>query len=300
MTLHPRIAEVLASLPAPPEGPINPAAIRAGEQAQVPPTDQRLPLHSVDDLAAGDVPVRVYRAHDGDSGGVIVYLHGGAFFLGSLDTHDHVARELAAATGWTVVAAGYRLAPENPFPAGLEDCYAVVRWVADQPWSGGRLVVAGDSSGAGMAAAVAGMAVDDGFDRITDQVLYYPSVDLGFDEDRYPSLRENATGYGLETALLEPFNAFYVDSGADPADPRVSPIRREHLAGLPRALIVTAEYDPLRDEGELYGRRLAEAGVETVVSRYAGANHGFVANFSWIPEFHRVFDETTAFLGRRP
>jgi acetyl esterase len=133
---------------------------------------------------------------------------------------------------------------------------------------------------------------------ITHQVLFYPSLDLDFDVDRYPSLRDNAEGYGLETAGLAPFNAFYINSGANPADPRVSPIKREDLSGQPPALIITAEYDPLRDEAELYGQRLREAGVDATVTRYAGANHGFVANFSWIPEYHRVFEETAAFLSR--
>jgi acetyl esterase len=148
-------------------------------------------------------------------------------------------------------------------------------------------------------AAVAASAHDDGFSAITHQILFYPSLDLDFDVDRYPSLRENAEGYGLETAGLKPFNAFYLGSGADPADTLVSPIKRENLAGLPPALVITAEHDPLRDEGELYGRHLLEAGVEATVSRYAGANHGFVQNFAWIPEFYRAFEETGEFLNVR-
>ena len=103
-------------------------------------------------------------------------------------------------------------------------------------------------------------------------------------------------GYGLQTADLKPYNEFYVSCGADPADPRVSPIKRSDLTGLPPALIITAEYDPLRDEAELYGRRLEEAGVATTVSRYAGAGHGFVQHFSWLPEYHRAFTETRDFL----
>jgi acetyl esterase len=233
--------------------------------------------------------------------GVLVYVHGGAFFLGSLDTHDHVARSLAAATGLRVVSVGYRRAPEAAFPAGLEDCYGVVRWVAAEHgerlgWNGQTLAIAGDSSGGTFATAVAAMAHDDGFDRITHQVLYSPSLDLDFDVDRYPSLRENAEGYGLETAGLRPFNAFYLDSGADPADPRVSPIKRQDLAGLPPTLIITAEFDPLRDEGERYGERLRDAGLAVTVSRYPRANHGFVQHFSWIAEYARVFEETAAFL----
>ncbi|GAA2196439.1 alpha/beta hydrolase [Sinomonas flava] len=304
MPLHPEIATIVANLPAPPEGPIDPAFLRADEESHVAAPADRLPLHAVDDAVAaapsGDVPVRIYTPAEADSYGVIVYFHGGAFFLGSLDTHDHVARALAKETGCRVISVGYRLAPEHRFPAGLTDCYGVVRWVSehgrDLNRDGTTLAVAGDSSGGTFAAAVAAMAHDDGFTAITHQVLYYPSLDLDFDEDRYASLRENATGYGLETAGLKPFNAFYLDSGADPADPLVSPIKREDLSGLPAALVITAEYDPLRDEGELYGRRLTEAGVEARISRYAGANHGFVANFGWIPEYHAAFTETRAFL----
>lgn len=311
MPLHPTIARFLADMPAPPPGPLNPEAMRAGEESQVPAPEKRLPVHTVADLTlpttAGEVPVRVYTPSGAETHPVLVYFHGGAFFLGSLNTHDHVARELANATGCTVVSVGYRRAPEHAFPAGLDDCYAVVRWIAEhgrEPgrgigWDGQVLAVAGDSSGANFAAAVAAMAQDDGLDAITHQVLYYPSLDLDFDADRYESLKSNAQGYGLETALLKPFNAFYTDSGADPADPRVSPIRRQDLSGLRPALIVTAEYDPLRDEGEAYGRRLAEAGVPATVRRYEGAGHGFVQHFSWLPEFHGVFAETADFLRGR-
>lgn len=307
MPLHPEIATVVASLPAPPPGPLNPEAMRAGEAAMVPPLEERLPLHAVEEATAptpaGNVPVRIYTPTAADSHGVLVYFHGGAFFLGSLETHDHVARSLAKGTGLKVVSVGYRLAPEHAFPAGLEDCYGVVRWAAEHGerlgWDGTTLAIAGDSSGGGFVAAAAAMAHDDGFDSITHQVMFYPSLDLDFDVDRYASLRENAEGYGLETAALKPFNAFYLDSGADPADPRVSPIKREDLSGLPAALIVTAEHDPLRDEGERYGQRLREAGVDVKVSRYAGAGHGFVQHFSWIPEYHRALEETAEFLKQR-
>ncbi|MFG3140311.1 alpha/beta hydrolase [Streptomyces sp. NPDC048211] len=305
MTLHPEIAAFLAGLPAHAPGPLDPVAMRAEDEAHVPPLDERLPLHAVEDVtartASGEVPVRIYTPTEGDSHGVLVYFHGGAFFLGSLDTHDHIARSLAKETGLKVISVGYRLAPEAAFPAGLDDCYAVVRWAAEEGESlrdGTTLAVAGDSSGATFVAAVAARAHDDGFHGITHQILYYPSLDLDFDVDRYPSLRENAVGYGMETAGLKPFNAFYLDSGADPADPRVSPLKRTDLSGLPPALVITAEHDPLRDEGELYGRRLREAGGDATVSRYEGAGHGFVQHFSWIPEYHRVFDETRAFLGR--
>ncbi len=304
MPVHPVIAAILATLPEHSPGPIEPAVLRADEEAMVTPLEERLPLHAVDDVIArteaGEVPVRIYRPVDSASSGVLVYVHGGAFFLGSLDTHDHIARSLARETGLMIISVGYRRAPEAPFPAGLEDCCGVVRWVAGNgerlPWDGRTLAIAGDSSGGTFVAAATAMLRDEGFDRITHQVLFYPSLDLDFDVDRYASLRDNAEGYGLETAGLKPFNAFYLDSGADPADPRVSPIKRENLAGLPPTLILTAEFDPLRDEGELYGKRLREAGVAVTVSRYAGATHGFVQNFSWIPEYYSAFEETAEFL----
>jgi acetyl esterase len=305
MPLHPEIAKVLATLPAPP-AQLDPIAMRAGDEAHLPPMETRAAVHSVQDLTAdtphGDVPVRVYTPTSAATHGLLIYFHGGAFFLGSLETHDHVARALAKETGLTVVAAGFRLAPEHAFPAGLDDCYGVVRWAAEERnrellgWNGETLALAGDSSGGTFVAAVAGLAKDDCFDAITHQVLFYPSLDLDFDVNRYPSLRDNAVGYGLETAGLKPFNDFYVHSGADPADPRVSPIKREDLTGLPPALILTGELDPLRDEGELYGARLRDAGVETAVSRYRGAGHGFVQHFSWLPDYYRAFTQTAEFL----
>lgn len=283
---------------------IDPAALRADEESHVPPLAERLPLHAVEDTTYAGVPVRVYapvvskgptdEGGSTDQGGpTVVYLHGGAFFLGSLETHDHVARELAVATGRRVVAVGYRRAPEAAYPAGLQDCYAVARWVVER---GATVALVGDSSGGNFVAAVAAMAHDDGLHGITHQVLLYPSLDLDFDEGRYPSLRENAVGHGLETAALKPFNALYLDSGADPADPLVSPIKRVDLSGLPPALVVTAERDPLRDEGERYAARLREAGVAATPSRYAGAGHGFVQHLGHLPEYHRVYDEIAAFL----
>jgi acetyl esterase len=307
VTLHPKIAEVLRHLPPLPAGPPDPAVLRAAEEDQVLPAGERLPLHAVEDTVAVtapvDVPVRIYTPAAAGAYGLLVYFHGGAFFLGSLNTHDHVARSLARETGLKVVSAGYRRAPEAAYPAGLHDCYGVVRWAAENAgplrWNGTTLAVAGDSSGGTLAAAVTALAHDDGFDRISHQVLYYPSLDLDFDPGRYRSLRENAHGYGLETAGLKPFNAFYLGSGADPADPLVSPVKRADLTGLPPALVITAEHDPLRDEGELYGERLRAAGVEATVTRYPGAGHGFVQHFGWIPEYHRAFAETAAFLAGR-
>ena len=309
MALHPKVAEFIASLPPAPPGPLNPQGMRAADESHVPPLETRLPVHSVFDVSlstpVGEVPVRVYKPTDSDIHPVLVYFHGGAFFLGSLNTHDHIARALANATQCAVVSVGYRLAPENAFPTGLNDCYAVVQWIekngrgSGNPigWDGQTLAVAGDSSGGNFAAAVAAMALDAGLQCITHQVLYYPSLDLDFDVERYESLKTNAVGNGLETSSLKPFNAFYFASGADAANPLVSPIKREALNALPPAFIVTAECDPLRDEGELYGRNLDRAGVPVTIRRYESAPHGFVQFFSWLPEFEGVFAETARFIG---
>ena len=304
MPVHPQIAGFLSTLPPSTAATPDPAAWRAQGESHLPPLAERPPVHIVEDITAttslGDVPVRIYTPSEASSYGILVYMHGGAFFSGSLETHDVIARSIANASGYKVVSVGYRLAPEHAFPAGLDDCYAVVRWVdahADElKWDGARLAVAGDSSGATFATVTAARALDDGFTKITQQVLLYPSVDLDFDVDRYDSLRENATGKGLETIALKPHNSFYIASGANAADPLVSPIKRENLAGLPEALVITAEYDPLRDEGEAYARRLKEAGVDVTLHRYEGATHGFVQYFGWLPEYSVVFAEIADFL----
>lgn len=307
--IHPQIDALLKTLP-PSDHQAAPSleGWRRAEEGRVPAPAERTPqLHRVRDLTAatahGDVPVRVYTPTDGGPTGLLVYFHGGAFFSGSLDTHDGAARALAQESGLTVVSVGYRRAPEAAFPAGLEDCYGVLRWAAENGeqlgWDGGTLAVAGDSSGGTFAAAVTAMAQDEGFEGITHQVLLYPSVDLDFtdaDTARYPSRAENAVGYGLETAGLAPHNSYYLDSGADPADPLVSPIRRDDLSGLPQALVITAQFDPLRDEGEAYAERLRQAGVDVTVSRYTSANHGFMVNFGWIPELYQAFTEVGGFL----
>lgn len=304
MPVHPTIAAFLSTLPASDATPPDLVAWRAAGEAHLPPVAERPQVASVSDAVAetpgGDVPIRIYVAEERGPRGILVYIHGGAFFSGSLETHDIVARSLAIASGFTVITVGYRLAPEFAFPAGLTDCYAVTRWVHEHDsqfnWDGTHFALAGDSSGGTFVAAIAAMAHDDGWEHITHQVLLYPSVDLDFDSSRYASRTENAVGYGLETIALAPHNSYYLASGASPSDPRVSPILRSDLSGLPRALVITAEFDPLRDEGEAYAHRLEDAGVPTTVHRYAGATHGFIQHFGWLPEFAVTFNEIGEFV----
>jgi acetyl esterase len=304
MPLHPTIAGFLATLPPSDATPPSVEQWRAQGEEHVPPLSERLPLLSVEDTVASfdglDVPVRVYTSVESEAQKVLLYLHGGAFFSGSLETHDAVARSLAKATGNRVVSVGYRLAPEHAYPAGLDDSYAALRWIIagnnGLDWDGKNLVLAGDSSGGTFVAALTAKAKDEGVNQISAQVLFYPSVDLDFDESRYPSLVENGKGYGLETIALKPHNSFYVNSGASAADPLVSPIKRADLSGLPKALVITAEFDPLRDEGEAYAERLKAAGVPVKLIRYDGATHGFVQYWSWLPEFAPVFQDVANFL----
>lgn len=304
MPVHPAIGQFLATLPPSDDTPPDLHFWRAMGEEHLPPLSERLPVAHVFDsvvhAAHGEVPIRIYQPSSAEKFGVLVYFHGGAFFSGSLETHDAICRSIALASGYEVVSVGYRLAPEHEFGAGLQDSYAVVRWVAEHraesKWDGERLAIAGDSSGGNFAAVIAAMAQDDGFDAIGQQILLYPSVDLDFDLDRYASLRENAVGFGLETVALKPHNSYYFDSGADASSPLASPIKRASLAGQPEALVITAEFDPLRDEGEAYAARLSEAGVSVKLHRYEGATHGFVQHFGWLPEYAKVFEEIAQFL----
>ncbi|MEU7000932.1 alpha/beta hydrolase [Nonomuraea sp. NPDC046570] len=239
--------------------------------------DQRGPrvdLPFVRDVQAEGVPARVYRADPGDHTlPVVVYFHGGGWVFGSVRRNDALARDLAVRTGAVVVSVDYRLAPEHPFPAAAEDAWTVVRDIFARPafyQSNGRVALVGDSAGGNLAAVAAWQARDAGL-TLAHQVLVYPITDLAMDT---PSYRAYGKGFGLDAAEMAWFARQYA-AGADPADPRLSPLRLPRLAGLAPATVLTAGFDVLRDEGEDYARRLAEAGVPAVVRRFDGMVHGF-------------------------
>jgi acetyl esterase len=228
---------------------------------------------------AGEVPVRIYRPAGGGPRPTIAWFHGGGWVCGSVEQSDVTCRRLAAAAEAVVVSVDYRRAPEARFPGPLEDCLAATRWCADHAGDlggdPGRLVVGGDSAGGNLAAAVALVARDapDG-PAIALQLLVYPVTDARCDS---PSYEENGTGYLLTAGGMRWFWAHYLgDRPGAGDDPLASPLRAPDLGGLPRALVITAEFDPLRDEGEAYASRLAEAGVEVTCSRYDGMLHGFL------------------------
>jgi len=226
---------------------------------------------------AGGIPVRVYRPSERSDLPVLVYFHGGGWAICGLETHDVTCRQLANGAGCVVVSVDYRLAPAPRFPAAPEDCFAALGWVAQNAAAIGadptRIAIGGDSAGGNLAAVVALMARDRSGPRLCHQLMIYPVTDHAFDT---PSYRENAEGPLLTRETMRAFWKLYLAGEPDGKNPYASPLRAADLSGLPPAHVITAEYDPLRDEGEAYASRLAAAGVPVVVRRYDGMVHGFV------------------------
>lgn len=225
---------------------------------------------------AGELPVRIYRNSLAPNQPGIVYFHGGGFVIGSLDSHEGGCRRLSKGVDCTVVSVDYRLAPEHPFPAGIEDAYAATQWVAANAAALGidakRIAVAGDSAGGTLAAVTALLARDRGGPSIRHQLLVYPVTDLLFASESY---RTNGEGYYLTRDMMGWFRRQYMPDSHAFDDPLASPLYARDLSRLPPATVITAEFDPLRDEGEAYAQRLKEATVPTRVKRYDGVFHGF-------------------------
>ena len=248
------------------------------------------------DGAAGPIPARFYRPL-GDPRGLILFYHGGGWVVGNLQSHDKAVRALANRSECAVLAIEYRLAPEHVFPAGLEDCYAALQWadrhkrdlgLGDLP-----LVVAGDSAGGNLAAVVAVMARDRKGPALAAQLLIYPATSSGQDT---PSYTERGTGSLLTKADMVWFWNHYAPEGMDRTDPRMSVLLTEDLGRLPPAVLAIAEFDPLRDEGVAYGRKLASADTAVTVLYYRDLPHGFLTFYQMSPGASRALDEMATSL----
>jgi acetyl esterase len=266
-------------------GEVDPPTMRALYTALRAADGEPVAVGPVVDVAipgpGGDVPARVYRPTADGIAPVLVWYHGGGWTIGDVETSDPTARKLCQRAGVVVVSVDYRLAPEHPYPAAPDDAWAALTWVAEHIGEHGgdpaRLAVGGDSAGGNLAALVAIRARDLGGPAIRHQLLVYPATDLTM---RHPSIVENGEGYFLTKATMDWFLDHYLGadrSHGDPASPAVSPLAVEDLTGLPPAQVLTAELDPLRDEGDAYAARLADAGVPVDHVSGPGLIHGFFA-----------------------
>ena len=254
--------------------------------------------------AGGDIPYRLYapanEAIDNLPG--FVFFHGGGMVAGSIDTHDRVCAALAQVTGCRLVSVEYRLAPEHKFPAAVEDAIAATRWVSGHASSLGidaeKLVVGGDSAGATLAAVVCQEALRSGSPAISVQCLICPVLDF---EDTSPSREEFAENHLLEMATLEADLALYLPEGMARSDPRISPLRAVKFDGLPAAIIHTAEFDPMRDEGNAYAAKLLAAGVAVELTCHDGMIHNFQAMGAILAQgrlvLHQVGEQVRRVLG---
>ena len=270
--------EQVAALGLPPVWEVTPAQARINAASRPRPAGP--PVAAIDNRhipgPGGDLPVRIYTPAGAGPFPVLVWFHGGGWVIGDLESADPTARHLCRDAGCLVISVDYRLAPETKFPGPAEDCYAATVWAArNAPALNAdpdRIAVGGDSAGGNLAAAVSLMAADRRGPAIVHQLLVYPVTDRNY---QTPSYTDNAEGYMLARDAMRWYWDAYLASDADAANPYAAPMQAQTLTGQPPALIITAEYDPLRDEGEAYGHRLQAAGVAAEITRYPGMIHGF-------------------------
>lgn len=249
------------------------------------------------------IPVRLFIPREEGDYPLMIFFHGGGFVTGNIDSYSRVCLRMANMTKHMILSVDYRLAPEHPFPAGLEDCYAVVKEVAESQFglnhSKGKITLIGDSAGANLAAAVSLLAKERGEFKIDRQILLYPATNSDHtDASPYPSVKENGSDYLLTQKRMIDYIDLYVTDKKDLQNPYVAPILAKDLEGQPETLIITAEYDLLRDEGEDYGKRLYEAGNDVEIYRLSNAIHGFIALMPVFPEVRACYKIINGFLNK--
>jgi acetyl esterase len=301
MALDPQVKAILeedAARGLPPYIELEPVAARRQMLDLSPPVEPQLAADRIEErLIPGpqsDIPLRLYYPHSDPPYALLVYYHGGGWVIGDLDTHDALCQALAKTSQCLVVAVDYRLAPEHPYPAAIEDAYAATCWAADNAVSlhadPKRLAVIGDSAGGALATVVSMMARDKGGPEISLQVLIYPITDYNFDT---PSYSKNAQGYMLSRELMQWFWNHYLEDITVAGHPYVSPLRAQNLDGLPQAMILTAEYDPLCDEGRAYAHKLQANGIDTTYSHYEGMIHGFIRMTTRLDQAQKALEEVS-------
>lgn len=296
-----RLLELAAAAGGTPMHLQTPAEARAIMLAQTASLGPPEPVAAIEDriiaTAAHDLPVRIYRPERCGALPSLVYFHGGGWVIGSIATHDGLCRSIANAAGCAVVSVDYRLAPEHPFPAATEDAYAAVEWVVANAAAlgidGGLVSVGGDSAGGNLAAVAALMARDRGGPRLASQLLLYPITDYDLNTSSY---LDYAAGHLLTRDAMAWFFKHYVPEGVSADDAYLSPLRAASHHGLPPALVITAECDPLCDEGNAYARRLEAAGVPVQSRCYPGMIHGFIRRHKLLPAGREALKEVAGML----
>ena len=248
-----------------------------------------------------EIPLRIFLPEGNQTQKVLVFFHGGGWVTGDINSYTNVCRNLANNTQHIVVSVDYRLAPENPFPRGLEDCYHVSKEIFNRPelldCKKEDITLIGDSAGANLAAAVSLMARDRGEFYPEKQILIYPATNYDHSEDSpYDSVRENGSDYIMTSKRIQDYLDLYVENEEDKLNPYVAPILSQDLSHQPDTLIITAEYDPLRDEGEAYGRKLGKFGNKVELHRLENAIHGFFSMPIITEEQTKAYEWINCFL----
>ena len=302
MPLDPQIVtvmEAVAALGLPPNNEVSPEQARINGKMR--PRAPGPEVGKVEDRTipgpGGEIPVRIYTPPGSGPFPGLAWFHGGGWVVGDLDTADGVSRHMCAGAGCVVVSVDYRLAPETKFPGAADDCYAATQWLAANAASlnvdSSRIATGGDSAGGNLSAAVSLMSRDQGGCDLVFQLLVYPVTERNFDTVSYI---DNGQGYSLTREGMVWFWDHYLASDADATNPYAAPMHAADLSGLPPALVITAEYDPLRDEGEVFGQKLAAAGVPTVCTRYDGMIHGFFGMSAAVDKAKEAVDQAATSL----
>ena len=302
MPLDPQAQAVLDQLEAlglPPNHTVSPEEARANGKAR--PRAAGPEVARVEDrsiiVPGRHIPIRTYTPEGSGPFPLLVWFHGGGWVVGDLDSADGTARHLAVGAGCVVVSVDYRLAPETKFPGAADDCYAATQWAANNAGAlgadAGRIAVGGDSAGGNLAAVVPLMARDMGGPPLVFQLLIYPVTDRDFETSSY---RRNADGYLLSRDSMIWYWDRYMASESDAKNPYCAPLQAKEMSGLPPALVITAEFDPLLDEGEAYAHRLLEAGVPTKCTRYDGMVHGFYGMSAVMDKGKQALSQSAAAL----